>query len=168
MKLPRNGREFSLFLFVVSILSVNIIAPIISGFEMGFSLDTWKHTLEVLPFIWIAVVLLVLLTYTPASKLTRQLISKEDSFNAHMIINCLVNVMMMSIFLTVIGSWIGMRAVSWQPIEQFFYKWPRNFTVAFLVEACIAQPIARLIILKKHKWDSVKSIKSIKNNNDTE
>ncbi|WP_225417439.1 hypothetical protein [Lentilactobacillus kosonis] len=120
MKLPRNGREFSLFLFVVSILSVNIIAPIISGLEMGFSLDTWKHTLEVLPFIWIAVVLLVLLTYIPASKLTRQLISKEDSFNAHMIINCLVNVMMMSIFLTVIGSWIGMRAVSWQPIEQFF------------------------------------------------
>lgn len=33
----------------------------------------------------------------------------------------------------------------------FFYKWPRNFTISFLVEACIAQPIARLVILKLHQ-----------------
>ena len=38
---------------------------------------------------------------------------------------------MMSVFLTVIGSWIGMRQVS--------------------VESCIAQPIARFVMLKMHE-----------------
>jgi hypothetical protein len=153
MKLPRNGKEFGLFLFIVSILSVNILAPLISCFEMGFSLETWRHTFEVIPFIWLAVVALVLLTHKPSSRITSLLLSKEDSFNAHMIINCLVNVLMMSVLLTVVASWIGMRTVSWLPIEQFFYKWPRNFAIAFLVEACIAQPFARLIILKKHQME---------------
>ncbi len=157
MKLPRNRKEFGLFLLVVSVLSVNIIAPLISCFEMGFSFATWKHTLKVLPFIWIVVVLLVLLTHTPASKATNFLISKEDSFNSHMIINCLVNVLMMSIILTVVGSWIGMRTISWSPIEQFFYKWPRNFTISFLIEACVAQPFAQLILMKKHQMEDRKS-----------
>jgi len=150
MKLPRNRREFCLFLLVVSVLSVIIIAPLISCFEMGFSLNTWKHTFEVIPYIWIVVVLFVLLTHTPSSKITSLLLSKKDSFNAHIIINCLINVMMMSILLTVVASWIGMRSISWLPIEQFFYKWPRNFTIAFLVEVLIAQPLARRILLKKH------------------
>lgn len=85
MKLPRNRKEFGLFLFIVSVLSVNIIAPLISGFEMGFNFETWKHTLKVLPFIWIVVVLLVLLIHTPASKVTNFFISKEDSFNSHIL-----------------------------------------------------------------------------------
>lgn len=150
MKLPRNRREFCLFLLVVSVLSVIIIAPLISCFEMGFSLNTWKHTFEIISYIWIVVVLFVLLTHTPSSKMTSLLLSKEDSFNAHIIINCLINVMMMSILLTVVASWIGMRSISWLTIEQFFYKWPRNFTIAFLVEVLIAQPFARMILLKKH------------------
>ncbi|AQW22368.1 hypothetical protein PL11_008295 [Lentilactobacillus curieae] len=151
MKLPRNRKEFSLFIFIVSVLSVNIIAPLISCFEMGFSFETWKQTLGILPFMWVVVVLLVLLTNSLASKVTGILISEEDSFSAHMIINTLVNVMMMSIVLSVVGVWIGTKTISWFPIEHFFYKWPRNFTISFLVEACIAQPFARLIILKKHQ-----------------
>ncbi|EJM4814175.1 hypothetical protein ABVQ21_002872 [Listeria monocytogenes] len=150
MKLPRNKVEFALFLAIISILSVNIIAPLITCFEIGFSLETWAQTFEIIPFIWVIVVVLVLLTHTPASKVTNQLIAKEDSFNAHMIVSCLVNVVMMSAILTVVASWVGMRTISWSPIEQFFYKWPRNFAVSFLVEVCIAQPIARFVLLKKH------------------
>lgn len=150
MKLPRNKAEFTLFLTIVSILSVNIIAPLISCFEMGFSLTTWKHTLEVMPAIWLIVVVLVLLTHEPASKLTAKLIRKEDSFNSHMIVSCLVNVIMMSVILTVVASWIGMRNISLLPIEQFFYKWPRNFSISFFVELCIAQPFARFLLYKKH------------------
>lgn len=150
MKLPRNKAEFTLFLAIVSILSVNIIAPLISCFEMGFSLTTWKHTFEVMPAIWLIVVVLVLLTHEPASKLTAKLIGKEDSFNSHMIVSCLVNVIMMSVILTVVASWIGMRNISLLPIEQFFYKWPRNFSISFFVELCIAQPIARFLLYKKH------------------
>ncbi len=150
MKLPRNRTEFTLFLAIVSILSVNIIAPLISCFEMGFSLTTWKHTFVVMPFIWLTVVALVLLTHSPAAKITNKLIAKEDSFHSHMIVNCLVNVIMMSLILTIVASWIGMRTISWLPIEQFFYKWPRNFAISFFVELLLAQPFARLVLLKKH------------------
>lgn len=57
----------------------------------------------------------------------------------------------MSIFLTVIGSWIGSRQVSMEPIRMFFYKWPRNAAISFAVEALIAQPIARAVMLKMHQ-----------------
>ncbi|EDN8189329.1 hypothetical protein GSY37_15095 [Listeria monocytogenes] len=156
MKLPRNKVEFALFLAIISILSVNIIAPLITCFEIGFSIENWIQTFEIMPFIWIVVVVLVLLTHTPASKVTNQLIAKEDSFNAHMIVSCLVNVVMMSAILTVVASWIGMKMISWAPIEQFFYKWPRNFAVSFLVEVGIAQPIARFVLLKKHMQEDKK------------
>ena len=153
VKLPRNKREFTLFIAIVSVLSVNIIAPLITCFEVGFSFHTWGQTLQVLPFIWLVVVAFVLITNAPASKVTNQILAKEDSFNAHMIINCLVNVLMMSVFLTVIGSWIGTRHISWLPITQFFYKWPRNFAISFFVEAVLAQPFARFILLKKHQLE---------------
>ena len=48
MKLPRNSKEFALFLGIVAVISVNIIAPVISGFEVGFSLATWRQTLTIL------------------------------------------------------------------------------------------------------------------------
>lgn len=58
----------------------------------------------------------------------------------------------MSILLTVIGT----RSISMEPIRMFFYKWPRNAAISFFVEACIAQPIAHLVMLKLHqKNDSV-------------
>lgn len=37
-KLPRNKKEFTLFIAVTSIISVNIIAPIITCFERAFPL----------------------------------------------------------------------------------------------------------------------------------
>lgn len=158
MKLPRNKSEFALFVTIISVLSVTIIAPLISCFELGFSLATWSQALKIMPFIWLVVVLLVLLTHTPTALITNKLISKEDSFNAQMIINCLVNVVLMSVLLTIVASWIGMQKISWLPIEHFFYKWPRNFTISFFIEACIAQPFARFILFKKHlKEDQRKS-----------
>ena len=67
-----------------------------------------------------------------------------------MIVNTLCTVFLMSIFLTVIGTWIGTRQISMEPIRMFFYKWPRNFAISFAVEALIAQPIARFVMLKMH------------------
>ncbi|MFZ8763390.1 hypothetical protein ACWOEG_01490 [Enterococcus diestrammenae] len=137
------------FVAIVSVLLVNIIAPLITCFEMGVRLATWRQTLEVLPFIWLVVILLVLLTHEPASKLTAKVIGKGDRFAAQMIVNCLIIVVMMSIILTVVATWIGMRQFSLMPIEQFFL-WPRNFSISFFVELCIAQPLARFVLYKKH------------------
>lgn len=152
MKLPRNKKEFALFMAVISIISVNLIAPLITCFEFGFHMYVWADVLTVIPFIWLSVIVLVLLTYKPAEWLTSKFVAEGDSFSAHIIINILCTVFLMSIFLTVIGTWIGSRHVSMEPIYKFFYKWPRNFAISFAVESIIAQPIARFVILKLHEF----------------
>ncbi len=151
MKLPRSKKEFVLFMAVISVISVNIIAPLITFIEVGFHMYVWADTLKVMPFIWVVVIALVLLTYKPAQWLTSRVVKEGDSFGAHIVINIMFTVLLMSIFLTVIGTWIGKRQFSMEPIRLFFYKWPRNFAISFFVEACIAQPIARFVMLKKHQ-----------------
>lgn len=150
-KLPRNKKEFALFMAVISIISVNIIAPLITCFEIGFHMYVWADVLKVIPFIWVCVIALVLITYKPAEWLTAKIVKEGDSFNAHIVINILCTVLMMSVFLTVIGSWIGTRQISLAPIRMFFYKWPRNFAVSFAVESLIAQPAARFVMVKLHQ-----------------
>ena len=56
----------------------------------------------------------------------------------------------MSFFMTLIGAWIGEGAIHFAPVSEFFGKWPRNFSIAFLVEALIAQPIARQVLYHYH------------------
>src|SRR5699024_1333116 len=100
--------------------------------------------------IWLSVIMIVLLTYIPAEKMTAKIVSKGDSFHAHIVVNILCTVFMMSILLTVIGTWIGTRSVTWEPIRMFFFIWPRNFTISLFVEMCVAQPLARLAIYRLH------------------
>ena len=151
MRLPRNKKEFALFVAVISIISVNIIAPLITCFELGFSLATWTDVLNVMPFIWLTVVILVLLTYKPAEWLTRKIAKEGDGFRATVTINTLCTVFLLSILLTVFGTWIGSHHISLEPITGFFYKWPRNFAISLGVELLIAQPIARFVMLKFHQ-----------------
>jgi hypothetical protein len=151
MKLPRNKKEFALFIAVISILSVNIIAPLITFFEFEFSLEVWVNVLKIIPFIWLSVIAFVLITYKPAEWLTHKIVKKEDSFNAHIVVNILCTVFLMSIFMTVVGTWIGSKQVTLEPIKFFFYKQPRNFAISFAVEALFAQPIARFVMFKMHK-----------------
>lgn len=151
MRLPRNKKEFALFMAVISIISVNIIAPLITCFEVGFHIYVWASALKVIPFIWLSVIALVLITYKPAEWLTSKIVKEGDSFNSHIVINILCTVFLMSIFLTVIGTWIGSMKISMEPIRFFFYKWPRNFAISFAVELLIAQPIARKVIFTLHK-----------------
>lgn len=153
MKLPRNKKEFALFMAVVSIISVNIIAPVITCCEAEqFSFQLWGAAVSISPFIWLSVIALVLLTYKPASWLTNKIVASDDSFNSHIVINTLCTVFFMSIILTVLGTWIGTRHISMEPINKFFFKWPRNFGISFAVEACIAQPIARFVMMKMHQY----------------
>ena len=49
MKLPRTKKEFGLFMAIISIISVNIIAPLITCFEAVFHLYVWQDVLTVLP-----------------------------------------------------------------------------------------------------------------------
>lgn len=151
MKLPRNKKEMTIFIAIISVISVCIIAPLITCFEIGFNITVWGEAMRVVPFIWISVIIVVLLTHKPADWLTGKIIKKEDSFNAHIIVNTLFTVFLMSILLTIIGTWIGFGKITMEPIYNFFYKWPRNFAIAFAVEIFIAQPIARFVMKKMHE-----------------
>lgn len=150
-KLPRNKKELAIFILVVSLISVNTIAPLVTFLEVGFSLEVYKDVLKVLPFIWLSVVAVVVITYVPAEWLTSKFVKKEDSYSAHIIINILCSVFLISIFMTVIGTWIGSRHISMEPINHFVYKWPRNFGLAFFIELLVAQPIARFVMTKMHQ-----------------
>ncbi len=158
MKLPRNKKEFALFMLVISLLSVNMIAPLISCFELGFHLSVWRHTLSVLPFLWLSVIALVLLTFKPAEWMTKKIVVETDSFQAQILVNILCSVFLMSIFLTVIGSWIGSQSISFHPILTFFSRWPRNFAISFAVELLFAQPLARWVMLKFHEYLDAKQL----------
>ncbi len=67
MKLPRSKKEFALFMGMVSIISVNIIAPLIT-FLKPVSTCMFIGMPIVLPLIWLSVIVVVLLTYIPAEK----------------------------------------------------------------------------------------------------
>lgn len=151
MKLPRRKREFTLFLFVLSLISMNIIAPLITCFEMGFSLNSWAHVFPIMPILWPCVIATVLVSYKPAAFLTSKLTQEGDSFHAVVTLNIMCTVFLMSIILTVVGSWVGAQQISMDPISRFFYKWPRNFAISLAVEIFIAQPIARQVMFMLHK-----------------
>ena len=150
MRLPRSRKEFVLFMMVISIISVNIIAPIITCMEVGFTFENYLHTLQVIPVVWVAVIACVLIPYRPAGFLTSKITAQGDSFRSCITINILCTVFLMSIILTIVGAWIGNWAITMEPIEMFIYRWPRNFGIALGVELLIAQPIAREVMNRFH------------------
>ncbi|GHU42085.1 hypothetical protein FACS1894111_05430 [Clostridia bacterium] len=151
MRLPRRKREFVLFMLVISLISVNIIAPLITFSEIGTaSVEEWKNVLKILPVLWVCVVATVLITLKPTAWLTDKIIHPQDSYNAHIVVNILCSVFLMSIILTVVGTGIGEGEFDSNLWAKFFFRWPRNFGIAFGVEALIAQPIARRVLHHYH------------------
>lgn len=150
-RLPQNAKEGIIFMLIISIISVNTIAPTIMFLERGFSWQTYKETLTILPIMWIVVLILVRFVAGPIiGKVSPKFIGKTDGFNSRVLWNIFLNVTTLSILLTIIGSWIGMREISLHPIENFFHIWPRNFGIALWIEALIAQPIARFAMKQIH------------------
>ncbi|MFC0215805.1 hypothetical protein ACFFK0_25740 [Paenibacillus chartarius] len=150
-RLPRNGKEGFIFLLIVSFISVNTIAPLITGLERGFSKAVYLDTLKVLPIMWVIVMLSVRLIAEPiAGKLTPKFAGQTDGFNARVLLHTLFTVTVMSLWLSIIGTWVGMKQISLQPFENFVRIWPRNFGVAFWIELLIALPVARLAMKTLH------------------
>ncbi|BDZ30271.1 hypothetical protein RA086_03685 [Lactiplantibacillus sp. WILCCON 0030] len=154
-RLPQNLKETIIFMAVVSIISVNLIAPVITGLEVGFSLEHWVMVLRQLPLLWLSVIILVVLTQQPAAKLAGYFLGKQPSFRAAMLVTAMCNVFLMSLVLTILGTWIGTGHVTLAPIVHFASKWPRNYTIALIVEAFIAQPIARCVMAWLHRDNPV-------------
>lgn len=150
-RLPRNAKEGILFLLIISIISVNTIAPIIVGLELGFSKEVYLDTLKIIPFMWVIVVLLVKLVAGPvAGKVMPKLAGPTDGFNARILLDTLLNVTVLSMLLSIIGTWVGTKEVSLAPLRNYLHIWPRNFGIAFWIELLVAQPIARLAMKLLH------------------
>ena len=150
-RLPQNAREGILFMLIISLISVNTIAPIIMGMDRGFSKETYLDTLRIIPVMWIIVVLLVKLVAGPiVGRIMPKFVGKTDGFNARVLLNTFLSVTVLSILLTVIGTWVGMKEISMEPFRNFFPTWFRNFGVAFWIELMLAQPIARFAMKKLH------------------
>lgn len=150
-RLPQNAKEGLVYMLLVSIISVNTIAPIIIGMEQGFSKENYLKTVEILPIMWLIVIFLVKFVAGPLVwKLMPRFAKHTDSFNARTLFSIFFNVTILSIILTIVGTWVGMREVSFEPILNFFHVWPRNFGIAFWIEILIAQPIARFAMKKIH------------------
>ena len=130
---------------------MNVIPLLISGLTVGFGLATWAGVLRVLPLLWVAVVAVVLATTKLARALTGRLVRPGDSFHAHVVVSTLCSVFLMSLVLTIVGTWIGTWRISAEPVTHFADLWPRNFTIAFFVEALLAQPVARLVMRRYHR-----------------
>lgn len=157
-RLPRNGKEGIIFLLLISIISVNTIAPIIIGLERGFSKEVYLDTLKIIPIMWIIVILSVRLVAGPiVRKLLPIFTGQTDGFNARILLNTLLNVTVLSILLSIIGTWVGMKQISLEPFKNFLHIWPRNFGIAFWIELLVAQPIARFAMKKLHSRQAYKA-----------
>ena len=159
MKLPRNAKEGILFTLIIAFLSVNIIAPIISMLEAGASLETYLTILKKIPLLFIIILVIVSILHPIGMKLSQKITGEHDSFNSKVIIETLCTVVLMSMVMTIIGSWLGMGEISLAPFKTYFQKWPRNFGIALAIELLIAQPIARAVMLAIHKKQDAKLAK---------
>lgn len=150
-RLPQNMIEKIIFMAVISIISVNIIAPIIAMLRVGFSWNNYLRILRGLPINWLAVIVVVLLSQVPAMKLKNLIVHQNDSFRVQILVNVLCQVAIVSAIMSILGVWISTRQVSVAPLYGYLNNWPRNFAIAFVVEILIAQPIAQRILMYKHK-----------------
>ena len=150
-RLPQSPKEGIIFMLVISIISVNTIAPIIMGLQFGFSKENYLETLKIIPIMWIIVMVLVRFVAGPVvGKMMPKFVGPTDGFNARVLLNIVLNVTVLSVLLTVIGTWVGTKQISLEPFQNFFPNWFRNFGVAFWIELLVAQPIARFAMKKIH------------------
>ncbi|UNK21292.1 hypothetical protein MNQ98_16105 [Paenibacillus sp. N3/727] len=142
----------------ISIISVNTISPIIMGLERGFSKEVYLDSLKIIPLMWIIVILSVRLIAGPlVAKLMPKFVGQTDGFNARVLLNTVLNVTVLSLWLSIIGTWVGTKQISLEPFENFLHIWPRNFGIALWIELLIVQPIARFAMKKLHARQASKA-----------
>lgn len=150
MRLPRNKREFALFLLVVSLISVNLIAPTVTCMELGFSPEAWCATYSAIAFVWVLVVACVIATKRPVEHVCAKVADENDSYNMQILLNIVISVLFLSVLLTLLAPMVATGETFGHSASEFVYRWPRNFGVALFVEALIAQPIARAVMNRYH------------------
>ena len=138
-------------MLIISFLSVNTIAPLIMFLEKRFSLGTYKETLKILPILRGVVILLVHLVGGPlVGRIIPKFVGQTDGFNARVLLNTFLSVTVLSLCLSIIGTWVGRGEINAVHFENFLHIWQRNFAITFWIELLFTQPIARFVMKKMH------------------
>ncbi|WP_053084449.1 hypothetical protein [Companilactobacillus ginsenosidimutans] len=90
-RLAQNLLETLIFMATASFISVNIIAPIITGLTMGFSMSNWGMVLLRIPIIWISAILLLIFIRRPASKLAGRILDEKSNFKTSIFVTMIFN-----------------------------------------------------------------------------
>jgi len=164
-RLPWNAREGIIYGCVIAGLSSLIIGGYNVYDNMGYTLETFGDFVANYIVIW-PVMFLVAFTLAntivgwAAKKIVHRYIGPNDSSNAYLCFNLIACVLLMSVILTFLGGLVGETIgllLGGTPIdvvelaENWPLIWPRNFCIAFWVEMLIAQPAARLVMVRMHR-----------------
>ena len=164
LRLPWTAREGIIYGCIIAGLSSLIIGGYNVYDNLGYSLETFDDFLADYLVVWPAIFLIAfLLAKTLVGKIAKivigKFISPGDSVNAYICFNIIVCVLLMSVILTFLGGFIGQSIAMLMGgnavdvmglIENWPEIWPRNFCIAFWVEMLIAQPIARMAMVRIH------------------
>ena len=163
--MPWNAREGIIYGVIIALLSSLIIGGYNVFDSMGYSIDEFgeflKKYLVIWPFVFItAFVLATTVVSWIANRVVRKYIGPQDSANAYICFNLIINVLLMSVILSFLGGVVGLSVGHLlggpsvdivQLAENWPRIWPRNFCIAFWVEMLIAQPAARFAMVKIHE-----------------
>jgi len=155
LRLPWSDKEGLLYGSVIAAITCLIMCEFNLFKNAGeVSLDLFVNGLISLPFIWIAVMLLMtLIVGRIADAFVKKYTEPTDSFYTKIVFNIIACVLMMSASMTLIGPTIGhilAGNLSMEVVYAWPACWPVNFCVAFWVEMLVAQPAARCIMKRKH------------------
>lgn len=155
LRLPWSGKEGFVYGTIIAAITSFIMCEFNIFKGAGeVSLELFTNGLISLPFVWVAVMLLITFIVGPiADKFVRTYTTPTDSFYPRIVFNIIACVLMMSMIMTIVGPSIGhFIEGNWtiDIVKSWPANWPVNFCAAFWVEMLIAQPIARATMKHKH------------------
>lgn len=155
LRLPWNGKEGFIYGTIIAAITCFIMCEFNIFKGAGeVTMELLVNGLISLPFVWIAVMLLITFIVGPvANRFVRTFTVPSDSFYPKIVFNIIACVLMMSMTMTIVGPSIGHIIegnLTIDVITNWPVNWPVNFCVAFWVEMLIAQPTARAVMKRKH------------------
>ena len=155
LRLPWNGKEGFIYGTIIAAITCFIMCEFNIFKGAGeVTMELFVNGLISLPFVWIAVMLLITFIVGPvANRFVRTFTVPSDSFYPKIVFNIIACVLMMSMTMTIVGPSIGHIIegnLTIDVITNWPVNWPVNFCVAFWVEMLIAQPTARAVMKRKH------------------
>lgn len=155
MRLPWNGREGFVYGGTISLISCFLMIFFNISRNYGLSWDNLILTLEILPFSWaVVMVVMTLVAGKFADWVMERFTEPTDSFNTKILFNIIGCGLIMSIVMTIVGPTISsiiMGNPNLNAFPNWPSNWPVNFAISLWIEILIAQPFARGVMKRIHK-----------------